>query len=197
MGDCSNDESACNVMNNPVGVYLANLPNKGSQRTMRQGLDTVAHLMGVPDATAFDWLQLRCHHLVVVRAKLMDRYAPATVNGCLSAIRGVAKAAWRPGLISADELQRLRGVKGIPNHVEPAGRHVTKDEFRTLIAVCEADPSAVGVRDTAMIALLYTCGLRRAELVGLRLRDHTPEEKILLVQGKGRQQRLPSPTPGR
>jgi integrase len=52
------------------------------------------------------------------------------------------------------------------------------------------DKSPGGVRDAAIIGLLYTCGLRSADLVALNRGDFEPETgKLLVREGKGRKQR--------
>jgi site-specific recombinase XerD len=48
---------------------------------------------------------------------------------------------------------------------------------------------ARGVRDAAMLALLYVGGLRRTELAGLRLSDYDPETRTLRLRGKGNKER--------
>jgi site-specific recombinase XerD len=57
-----------------------------------------------------------------------------------------------------------------------------------LLETC--DNTVVGIRDAAVISLLYGCGLRRAEVVGLDLGDYKPQEETLRVQGKRNKQRL-------
>ncbi len=55
---------------------------------------------------------------------------------------------------------------------------------------CKADETPSGVRDLAIFAVLYICGLRRSELVQLELADFIPaEKKINVLHGKGRKQR--------
>src|SRR5215204_3878576 len=46
-----------------------------------------------------------------------------------------------------------------------------------------------GVRDAAMLALLYVGGLRRTELASLRLSDYDPEERTVRIRGKGNKER--------
>jgi hypothetical protein len=48
---------------------------------------------------------------------------------------------------------------------------------------------ARGVRDAAMLALLYVGGLRRTELASLRLSDYEPEERTVRIRGKGNKER--------
>src|SRR4051794_17352371 len=80
---------------NPAAVYLAALAPSG-RRTMAQALGVVADLLapGIA-AEAFPWASLRYEHAQAVRTILVERYAPATANKVLSALRGVAREAWR------------------------------------------------------------------------------------------------------
>src|SRR5438477_12880557 len=80
----------------PAAVYLASLA-PGSRRTMRQALDAVAGLLTSGQATAetLEWAALRYQHTQAVRAALAARYAPATANKTLAALRGVLREAWR------------------------------------------------------------------------------------------------------
>ena len=47
-----------------------------------------------------------------------------------------------------------------------------------------------GQRNRAMLEVLYSCGLRVSELLGLRISDVYPEEGFIRVEGKGSKQRL-------
>jgi integrase/recombinase XerD len=50
--------------------------------------------------------------------------------------------------------------------------------------------SPLGLRDRAILELLYASGLRISELANARLEDFDPEERILRVTGKGNKTRL-------
>src|SRR5262245_33969363 len=87
----------------PARVYLARLA-PGSRPTMRQALAAIAGLLapGAP-VEAVPWHRLRYPHTQAVRAALAARYAPATANKMLAALRGVLAAARRLGRLSADD----------------------------------------------------------------------------------------------
>ena len=116
---------------NPAAVYLAAL-DSGSRRTMRQALNTIATLLGIPvqrdgdgkDVTHLTcpWGALRYAHTSAVRAALAERFAPATANKMLSALRRVLQEAWRLGQLGAEDYARARDVPPITGEVLPAGR---------------------------------------------------------------------------
>jgi integrase len=163
---------------------------------MRGALDSVARMLsdGRADALSLPWFELRYAHVQAARAALADRLAPATVNKVLAAIRGVARESWLLGLSSADEYQRIAAVPSVKGDPTPRGRALSHDEVGAVFAVC--DPSAPsGIRNAALLALLYGAGLRRAEAVGLDLDDFDLETGVVIVRrGKGgRRREVPLP----
>ncbi|MEO8392856.1 MAG: site-specific integrase, partial [Chloroflexota bacterium] len=175
---------------NPAAVYLARLTNDLSRRTMRDALDKIARIGGHPDALALDWAQLRYSHAAAIRARLAATYAPATANKMLSALRGVLKEAWRLGQMSAEDYQRAVDLENIKAETLPAGRDLSFGEIKALADVCMADSSPAGVRDAAIIGVLATCGVRRAELAHIAREDFDEESgKIAIRGGKGNKDR--------
>lgn len=177
---------------NPVAVYLASLNSKSGRRTMRQVLDLIARTLsnGQLDALDFPWGQLRYQHTQAVRAWLVETYKPATANKALCALRGVLKQAWMLGHMTAEDYHKAREVKSVRGQTVPAGRELNRGEISALLGACENDPSPAGVRDAALVALLYGAGLRRAEVVALDLDDYDPQASQLLIKGKGRKERM-------
>jgi len=183
------DEAALDEQ--PVAVYLAGL-SASSRRTMLGALDTVARVLTADErVTAWDipWQQLRFQHTQAVRSVLQERYAHTTANRMLSALRGVLKAAWKLGLMSAEDYHKAASAQSVRGETLPAGRALATGEIVALLSTCEQNP--LGVRDAAIISLLYGCGLRRAELVALNLDDYLERdgEPELRVRGKGNKQR--------
>jgi len=165
----------------PAAVYLASLSGDG-RRTQRQALDVIAGILtGIPDCLACNWAAVRFQHAAVVRAKLAEMYAASTANKMLSALRGVLKAAWQLDLMSFEDYGKARSVEGVSGQTLPAGRELQPGEIGGLLQVCESDPSPAGARDAAIIALLYSCGLRREETVKLDLEDYDPATGDLKV----------------
>jgi site-specific recombinase XerD len=175
----------------PVLMYLARLA-PGSRRTMRQSLDTVAAILssGRTDALTLDWSRLAYQHTAAVRAALAERYAPATANKMLAAIRGVLKEVWRLGQVDADAYQRAADIPPVRGERLLRGRQLSAGELRALFEACARDVTPAGRRDAALLATLYGGGLRRAEAINLDLADYTPADQALVVRGKGNRERL-------
>jgi integrase/recombinase XerC len=66
----------------------------------------------------------------------------------------------------------------------------SQDEMEAVIALLSADDSFEGVRDRAIIELFYATGMRRAELIGLRVHDLDFEMKTIKVLGKRNKERI-------
>ena len=173
----------------PVAVYLARLA-PGSRATQATALHTIAALVseGALDAWTLPWAHLRYAHTHAVRALLAERYAPATANRFLAALRGVLREAWRLGQMNGEDLARAIDVPAVRGSRLPAGRALTAGELTALFASCEPTPG--GTRDAALLAVLYGGGLRRAEAAGLTLADLNLTEASLRVSGKGNKVRL-------
>ena len=175
---------------NPAVVYLAGL-SYGSRRAMERSLTVMAQILTNNEGADYlhiPWQQLRFQHTAALRAVLAERYAFSTANKMLSALRGTLKAAWKLGLMTAEDYHKAASVESIKGEVIPSGRSLKSGELSALLDTCDDSPT--GIRDAAMISLLYACGLRRAELVNLELSEYDQVEQKLRVQGKRNKQRL-------
>ncbi len=180
----------------PAAVYLATLAPSG-RRGMRTALAQAADALTAGRATIerCPWHRLGAQHVAAIRRQMLDAgAAPATVNRMLAALRGVLRACWRLGLIDAEALARAGDVPGVKARRLPRGRHVAPGEVAALFRSC--GPGTTGARDAALLALLYGCGLRRAEAVGLDLADYAADTGTLTVIGKGGHQRQVFATTG-
>jgi site-specific recombinase XerD len=176
----------------PVLVYLASL-SPGSRRTMRSSLDMVAGFLsgGASDSLSIDWSMVRYQHMSAIRAAISEVYAPSTANKILSAAKGVMKECSRLGYLSAEDLARACDVPSVKGHRASKGRALSRDELESVFHVCSVDKNRTrGVRDYAILAIMYSSGLRRSEVVNLDVQDYDPRSCTLRVRsGKGNQDR--------
>lgn len=84
----------------------------------------------------------------------------------------------------ASDLELPRGEKRLPKHILTAS-----EAERVLGAAPLGDP--LGVRDRAILEVFYSTGLRRMELIGLKLHDLDQERGTIFIrQGKGKKDRM-------
>lgn len=89
-------------------------------------------------------------------------------------------------------IEQARQIHGIPLKKTDEGlvAYLNREEIQALLDAPDAS-TAFGLRDRAMLHVAYTCGLRVAELVSLRLDQldsQTPQS--IRVMGKGRRERV-------
>jgi integrase/recombinase XerD len=124
-----------------------------------------------------------------VRGYLAETFAPATANRMLAALRGVLTEAWRLGQMSAEDLHRATDLTAVRGDRPPAGRHLSRGEIAAVLTSCAPTPG--GLRDAALIAVLYGTGARRSEAVALDLVDVDLAAATVRVQaGKGGKHRV-------
>lgn len=166
---------------------------------MRAALENIAATLtgGAVSAQDLPWPSLRYQHTQMVRTALAERFSPANANKHLAALRGVLKEAWRLGLLNGEDYQRAVDLEGVRGSRLPPGRSLSDGEILALFEACGRDTTAAGVRDAALLAILYGCGLRRAEAAGLDVSDYdAPAGELRVRQAKGRKDRKAFPSGG-
>ncbi|MEI6688080.1 MAG: tyrosine recombinase [Thermoleophilia bacterium] len=109
--------------------------------------------------------------------------SPATVRRRLAAARSLLRHRTREGA-------RTAGVRDVPLPKAPqAPPHALSSE-QTILLVEHPDNTPLGLRDRAVLELLYGAGLRVSELCGLRPGDLDTELGLVRVLGKGGRERV-------
>ena len=112
-------------------------------------------------------------------------YAPATLSRKLSTLRGFSRFLTERGVLGADPTRLLPG----PRRRRRLPRVLTVVEVEALLAAADGS-EPLALRDRLMFELLYGCGLRSQEVVGLELRDVKAGQAQLIVHGKGGKTRI-------
>jgi integrase/recombinase XerD len=131
-----------------------------------------------------------------IKVELIQQGSSAkSVNRAMSTIRNIVKVGVLMGLVSENQLIQLSAIKHEKSS-QHQGHPLNATQVNRLFAYLSEDMSTVGMRNQAIFALLLGAGLRRSELVALKLNDITLAECRLIVQkGKGNKRRtafLPS-----
>jgi integrase/recombinase XerD len=99
--------------------------------------------------------------------------------------RGFFRFAVREGLVERDPMENLRP----PKASRPLPRCLTSAQVEALLASPRTD-GPVGLRDRAMLEVMYATGLRASEVTALESANVDLELGLVRVFGKGRKERL-------
>lgn len=166
---------------------------KGSRASVRASLNRAARIDAGhehADGIAHPWHRRPPETLAALRAALADRYAVATANATLAAVRGALRAAWLAGDLDRETLDRMSAaLRRVPGSSAP-GRALNPAQVGKLFTAAADQRPATAARDAALLAMLFGLGLRRAEAASATLEDLDTEAGTLRVRGKGRRERL-------
>jgi integrase/recombinase XerD len=108
-----------------------------------------------------------------------------TANRRLAVLRRFFRWAVRDGLLAQDPTLLLKGAKRPPRFPKA----LSETQVEDLLAAPDSE-TPLGLRDRAMLELLYATGLRVSELVGLTLVELSLQEGLVRVLGKGSKERI-------
>ena len=124
------------------------------------------------------------------------------IRGYLSSLyeRGLSKTSVARALAALRSLYRWLAQEGVvdqnpaklvatPKLPKKLPRVPTIEEVNTVLDSQINETSAFAERDRAILELLYGCGIRNSELIGINLDDIRWSNEVVLVRGKGRKER--------
>jgi site-specific recombinase XerD len=158
-----------------------------SPRTVETYLDALDQLSaflgrrGMPTAAQ----SVSREHVEAYLVELLDLgRAPATVSNRFRALQQFFKFLVDEGEITASPMARMTRPR-VPDQPVDV---LSEDDLRAVLGTCSTR-SFEDVRDDAIIRLFVDTGMRRAELLGLRVDDVDLEQDVAFVSGKGGRQR--------
>jgi integrase/recombinase XerD len=114
-----------------------------------------------------------------------DGLAARSIARALNAVRMFYRFLVAEKVVADDPTAQVRS----PRMLKSLPRYLTLEEVDRLLG--SPDPGTpLGLRDAAMVELLYATGLRVSELISLRVRDINLEAGYLRCVGKGSKERL-------
>lgn len=159
-----------NLSENTIRAYGTDLAAY-ARWTRRQGVDPL-------DVTHS---QLRAYLGELVRA----RYSSRTLNRRLSAIRTLYRWLVREGYTDKDAAAAIAS----PKVARTLPKTMTDPDVCQLLGACDED-GVIGLRDRALIELLYASGARISEISRLDVGDIDRERRQVTLLGKGGKERI-------
>jgi len=117
--------------------------------------------------------------------RLDNAYKPRSTARFLSGLRGFYRYLLREKLIGVDPTLQV----DMPQLGRPLPKSLSEADVEALLRAPDLSED-IGQRDRAMLEVLYACGLRVTELVGLTLDQINLRQGVLRVMGKGSKERL-------
>ncbi len=127
----------------------------------------------------------RVHHLKFLAALREEGLSARSIARHVSSLRSFFRFLEREGFLPASPVSAARG----PRIGRPLPKYLTVTEVESLLSAPDrATPE--GMRDRAMLMLLYAAGLRASEVVTLRMENVDANAGFLRVLGKGGKERV-------
>ena len=117
--------------------------------------------------------------------RTVRKLAPASMKTIVVALRHLFSQLKRENLLGHDLLPAL----DLPRLGRSLPDTLSEEEVGHLLEV-ELPATPLGLRDRAILEVLYASGLRASEITTLRLENILAEERLLRVIGKGNRERL-------
>lgn len=103
----------------------------------------------------------------------------------LSCLRGFYRLQIREGKLNENPLSLVEN----PKLARALPKSLAESDVENLLAAPDVD-DPLGLRDRTMLEVLYACGLRVSELVGLTISQVNLRQSVVRVMGKGSKERL-------
>jgi integrase len=165
-------------------AVINSLPAKASQESYEYAIDEFISWYCSEPRLAFNRTVVLRYRFFLEQRNL----ASSTINVRLAAIRRLAFEASESGLLSPELAAGIARVKGAKRLGVRIGNWLTADQGRSLLQGARSE-TLRGKRDHAILAVLLGCGLRRAEIVAVRIEDIQLREEHWVIAdliGKGR-----------
>jgi integrase/recombinase XerD len=111
--------------------------------------------------------------------------SPATVHRKAACLRSFYRHLRREGVRDSDPTIAISG----PRRSQQLPKVLNRNEVHKLLAQPQGS-EPTGFRDRALLELMYACGLRASEAIGMDVRDLDFESGVLRARGKGSRERV-------
>jgi integrase/recombinase XerC len=141
-------------------------------------------------SSEFDFSEINNVSYAIIRSwvvKLVDdKVSNSTINRKISSLRTYYKFLLKIGDIEVSPLAKHKVLKTAKKLQVP----FSEKEIENVLEILKEEDSFVGVRNKLIVELFYSTGIRRGELVNLKLNDISDSQKTIKVLGKRNKERI-------
>jgi integrase/recombinase XerC len=176
---------AATIVQKAIAKFIRALHERNASphtiKAYTKDLATFAEFVGPQDWRAIDH--------VLIRSYLSNLYekglSKTSVARSLAALRSLYKWLAQEGVVE----QNPASLVATPKLPKKLPRVPTVEEVCNLLDGGMPEESAFPERDQVIFELLYGCGIRNSELIGINLEDVRWSNELILVRGKGKKER--------
>ncbi len=181
----ANPNTRRTIVEKAVDAFLRELrPRNASAHTIKAyagDLEMFAAYIGPSDWKRIDHIRIRGF-----LSHLYDRgLSKPSVARALAAVRSLYRWLAREGVVE----QNPAALVSTPKLPKKLPRVPTIEEMNSVFSGDMPESSWFPERDQLMLELLYGCGIRNSELIGINVEDVSSANEAILIRGKGKKER--------
>ena len=138
----------------------------------------------------FDFSEVNNVSYAIIRSWIVklvgDGVSNRTINRKISSLRTYYKFLLKIGDIEVSPLVKHKVLKTAKKLQVP----FSEKEIEDVLEILKGEDSFIGLRNKLIVELFYSTGMRRGELVNLKLNDISDSQKTIKVLGKRKKERL-------
>jgi integrase/recombinase XerC len=138
----------------------------------------------------FDFSEVNSVSYAIIRSWIVklvgDGVSNRTINRKISSLRTYYKFLLKIGDIEVSPLVKHKALKTAKKLQVP----FSEKEIEDVLEILKGEDSFIGLRNKLIVELFYSTGMRRGELVNLKLNDISDSQKTIKVLGKRNKERI-------
>lgn len=171
---------------NEFSTYLKNVRNLSDatisaySSDLREFFAVMGFYYGVNEIT------LRDVETVYIANLVASGNCAASRSRKLSSVRAFYKWAVKNGIVNNNPVSEIE----MPKIEKKSVKAMSFNDVENVIEEAKNDSHENSFRDLAVVSLMFSTGIRRAELTEIKLKDLNIEEGVMIVHGKGSKDRM-------
>jgi integrase/recombinase XerD len=158
-------------------LWLENFTSKATQRTYKDGLKKFCEIIGIQNIE--DLRKVNSGHTIMFREKMRElKETNATINNRLSGLSSLFKHLIEKQIIKTNPVYGVKAMK--KDYRKVKSRALSSAEVEAILK--QPNPEKlIGLRDKAILSIMFNVGTRRGTLADLRGKDIYEEDGYLII----------------
>ncbi|MFT6319091.1 MAG: integrase/recombinase XerD [Granulosicoccus sp.] len=158
-------------------MWLENFTSKATQKTYKDGLKKFCQILGIENVESFR--EVNSRHIIIFREKMREMKASnATINNRLSGLSSLFKHLIEKQIIKTNPVYGVKAMK--KNYRKVKSRALSNAEVDEILK--QPNPEKlIGLRDKAILSIMFNVGTRRGTLTALTGKDIYEEDGYLII----------------